>query len=362
MGTIVKRARKDGSAAYLAQISMKCEGQVVRESKTFDRRKAATDWIAKREKELKSGEGLVALKKRNFTLSEAIDAYVNGSVRDHGRTKKQVLNSIKTFDIASMRCSDITSADIVKFATELSKGRQPQTVGNYMSHLSAVFALAQDAWGIPLDYQQMLRAAASTKRLGITTKSRQRTRRPTLGELEAMLEHFVERSIRAPTSVPMDKVTLFAIFSTRRQEEICRITWADLDVAGSKVLVRDMKNPGEKLGNDVWCGLTDEALAVIESMPRTSERIFPFYSNTLSAAWTRAAHLLGIEDLHFHDLRHEGISWLFEQGWTIPKVAHVSGHRSWTSLKRYSHMNNADDKFAGWRWRPVRLPAINGEI
>jgi hypothetical protein len=28
----------------------------------------------------------------------------------------------------------------------------------------------------------------------------------------------------------------------------------DLDAEGSRVLVRDMKNPGEKIGNDVWCG------------------------------------------------------------------------------------------------------------
>jgi hypothetical protein len=41
--------------------------------------------------------------------------------------------------------------------------------------------------------------------------------------------------------------------------------------------------------------------------------------------------------LHFHDLRHEGISRLFEMGRTIPQAASVSGHRSWASLQRYSH-------------------------
>ena len=83
-------------------------------------------------------------------------------------------------------------------------------------------------------------------------------------------------------------------------------------------------------------------------MPRNSERIFPFTTDAISANFTRACRLLGIEDLHFHDLRHEGISRLFEMGWTIPQVASVSGHRSWQSLKRYTHLSQRGDKWAGW--------------
>ena len=85
-------------------------------------------------------------------------------------------------------------------------------------------------------------------------------------------------------------------------------------------------------------------------MPRTAPQIFPYSTVAISAAFTRACKMLGIEDLHFHDLRHEGVSRLFEMGKTIPQVASVSGHRSWTSLKRYSHLRQTGDKFAGWRW------------
>jgi integrase len=65
---------------------------------------------------------------------------------------------------------------------------------------------------------------------------------------------------------------------------------------------------------------------------------------------THASKFLEINDLHFHDLRHEGISRLFEMGCTIPQVAAVSGHRSWQSLQRYSHLRMSGDKFAGWTW------------
>ncbi|WP_320409374.1 MULTISPECIES: tyrosine-type recombinase/integrase [unclassified Aureimonas] len=60
--------------------------------------------------------------------------------------------------------------------------------------------------------------------------------------------------------------------------------------------------------------------------------------------------MLGVEDLRFHDLRHEGVSRLFEIGLNIPQVSVVSGHRSWISLKRYSHIQTAGDKYEGWKW------------
>jgi site-specific recombinase XerD len=48
------------------------------------------------------------------------------------------------------------------------------------------------------------------------------------------------------------------------------------------------------------------------------------------------------EDLHFHDLRHETISRLFEAGFRIEQVAMVSGHRDWPMLGRYVHPRAED--------------------
>jgi integrase len=109
-----------------------------------------------------------------------------------------------------------------------------------------------------------------------------------------------------------------------------------------------MKHPGQKIGNDTWVDLPEEAIRVIESMRQTKPAIFPYSPDAITANFTRACRLLGIDDLHFHDLRHEGISRLFEMGWNIPQVAAVSGHRSWVSLKRYTHIRDRGDKYACW--------------
>jgi integrase len=162
------------------------------------------------------------------------------------------------------------------------------------------------------------------------------------------MEHFGRIRANRPSSIPMQKITAFAIFSTRRQEEITLLRWDDLEE--DRILVRDMKHPGDKKGNNVYCELPPEAIAIVKSMTRDEERIFPYSTDAISASFTRACKILGIDDLRFHDLRHEGISRLFEMGRTIPQVAAVSGHRSWTSLKRYTHIRQSKDKYDNWKW------------
>lgn len=47
MGSINTRKRKDGSNSYLARVRVMREGTSYHETKTFDRRPAATAWIKK---------------------------------------------------------------------------------------------------------------------------------------------------------------------------------------------------------------------------------------------------------------------------------------------------------------------------
>ncbi|MBL4929374.1 tyrosine-type recombinase/integrase [Fuscibacter oryzae] len=350
MGSINKRQRADGSFGFTAQIVIKRKGvKVYTEARTFDREPPARAWMKRREAEIaRDGWG-----KPKGTLGEAIDDYIRESLKEMGKTKAQVLNAIKSHSIAALAGHEIRSHDIVSWATELSKKVQPQTVANYLSHLSAVFAVAQPAWGYALDAGEMKAATVVCKKLGITSKSKKRDRRPTIEEMDALMAHFVERSKRRG-AMPMHKVAFFAMFSTRRQEEITRIRWEDLKPG--KVLVRDMKDPDEKDGNNVWVDLPPEAEALIGTMPKVAAEIFPFSTDAISAGFTRACKFLAIKDLHFHDLRHEGISRLFEMGQNIPHVAAVSGHRSWQSLQRYTHIDEVGDRWAKWEWKAKLLP------
>ena len=195
MGTITKRPRKDGSVAYMAQIVITRDGKpIVRENRTFDRRPAAAAWIKMREGELSEPGALAGLgaKPRSATLGDAIDRYVSESLKEIGKTKAQVLEAIKRETIGTVACDRVTSVDIVDLAKGLGARMKPQTVGNYLSHLAAVFSIAGPAWGYALDKQAMEDASKVARRLGLASKSEERDRRPTLGELDAIMSHFAE--------------------------------------------------------------------------------------------------------------------------------------------------------------------------
>lgn len=365
MGTIVARQRKLGGLAYMAKIIIKRDKRVVhRESRTFESHKRAKDWIRDREAELARPGALDSAKNNAVTLGEAIDRYTVESRREIRRTKEQVLRAICAHPIAGKACAEIKAHDITALASDLAAGgRTPSTVSNYLSHLAAVFAVARPAWDIPLDQQAMEDARVVTKRMGLIGKSKPRDRRPTLDELDKLLSYFAQGHARRPTSIPMVKIIPFAIFSTRRQEEIVTLRWDDFEPQHERILIRNMKDPEAKEGNDVWCDLTPEAVAIMQSMPKLAPQIFPYTTDAISAAFTRACYFTMIEDLHFHDLRHEGISRLFEMGWkngSIPHVALVSGHRSWKSLQRYTHVRQTGDKFAGWKWLNAATTPLKG--
>ena len=350
MGTITARKRKNGTTAYMAQIRLKVGGEVVHaESQTFDRQPAASAWLKLRERELAQPGGLELAKSGDPYLADVIDKYINESQRSYGKTKKQVLATIKAAPIGKIRCSEIGSPELVKFAKSI--GGHPSTAGNYMSHLASVFAIARPAWGYPLNKQAIDDARAVLDRLGVIGRSSRRDKRPSLDDLNKLMDYFEHYQIKnAPKAYPMCHLIGFGIFSTRRQEEITLLEWDDLNEAKSTIIVRNMKHPGEKIGNDVRVDIPPEAMAIIKLQPRKGKYIFPYQSKTISSYFTRACKVLGITDLRFHDLRHDGISRLFELGKTIPQTACVSGHRSWVSLRRYTHIEQSGDKYKQWSW------------
>ena len=354
MGTVSKRPRKDGSIGYTAQIRIKKNKIVVyTESETFDREAIAKNWLKKRESELAAPGALEAVLNpvEDPTFAEAIDKYLADTKRNVGKTKSQVLRTVKAAPIGKLKCSQVTSQAVVSYIAQMVT--QPQTRGNYLSHIGSVMRVARPAWGYPLDAGAHKDALIVLKHMGLVAPSKDRTRRPTLEELDKLLEHFGTSKRKRVDSIPMQEIVVYALFSTRRQEEITRQTFEDLNEARKELWVRDMKHPGEKEGNDVRTTLPDPALALVlqrRKSPEQKGRIWPYNGDSIGRRFTDACTLLGIEDLHFHDLRHEGISRLFEMGSTIPQVAAVSGHRSWSSLKRYTHLHQTGDKYVDWVW------------
>jgi integrase len=83
-------------------------------------------------------------------------------------------------------------------------------------------------------------------------------------------------------------------------------------------------------------------LRIVDSLARNNDLLFPLTANAVKLAWRRLARRTKLDDLHFHDLRHEAISRFFEKGLSVPEVALISGHRDVRMLFRYTHLKPED--------------------
>lgn len=131
----------------------------------------------------------------------------------------------------------------------------------------------------------------------------------------------------------------FAIATGLRRSEIIRITWQDLDAEHRTVLLNDSKN-----GEARRVPLPPEAQVIIDKLSpgKPSEQIFPITMEALCLAWQRLKGRSNLNDLRFHDLRHEAISSFFERGLSAPEVALISGHKDMRMLFRYTHLKAED--------------------
>ena len=135
----------------------------------------------------------------------------------------------------------------------------------------------------------------------------------------------------------MSDIMWFAVHSARRQSEITSLLADDNDEKTQTGIVRNLKHPADR---ELFRRFkyTHEAWEIVCRQSHDEERIFPFEPKTIGAAFTRACRVLEIEDLHFHDLRHEATSRLFETGYSIVEVQQFTLHDSWGTLSRYTHL------------------------
>jgi integrase len=330
------------SGNWQAQVRRK--GRAVAE--TFIRKEHARDWAREAESLIDRGKTPVGARTRGLqTFEDLIDLHIEDmkSVkRPPGRTKAATLDMLRR-ELGALKVNHLDRERIVRFGRKrASVGAGPVTIAMDIGTIRLVVSHAAAVHGAHVSVEQVDLARIALGRLGLIGKSNERDRRPTPGELERLIAHFEGQK---KSAIPMAAIIKFAVASAMRQEEIFHAKWQDLNRRDKLLTIRDRKDPREKRGNDQSIPLLSlsgyDALAVIDSdgvKGEGGDRIFPFNHRSAGTAFTRACKELNIADLHFHDLRHEATSRLFEAGLSIEQVALVTGHRDWKMLRRYTHL------------------------
>jgi integrase len=331
------------SGSWRAQVRRK--GRYV--SQSFLRHKDAEEWALKMERRVDRGETVSKHRPDLInTVADLVDLHIADMLdvrKPLRRSKAYSLSKLRN-DLGHLRLNQIERERIIEFARDRrNEGAGPVTIAMDISYLKTIMLHATAVHGVPLQIEQVDLARIALARLGLVGKGRERDRRPTPQELDQLIAYF-DSNVRL--SSPMARIFKFAIATAMRQSEICTIEWSDIDERKRTVLVRDRKDPRNKDGNDQRVPLVDLTgydawllLAEQRAYRKTKGRIFPYNPRSIGTAFRRACQELEIEDLHFHDLRHEGTSRLFEAGLQIEQVALVTGHKDWKMLKRYTHLS-----------------------
>jgi integrase len=335
--------RKLASGRWQVQIRLKGR----KASETFVRHDHAREWASSAEAQIDKGHSPSGRRARSAkTLGALIDLHIDDMKevgKPPGRSKSATLEMLRR-ELGTHRIGALDRERLIRFGKDRAKaGAGPVTVGQDIGAIKLVILHAAAVHGVEVTVEPVQLARIALKRLGLVGKGNERDRRPTDEELVKLFEHF---DTNPRQLIPMGRIIKFAIATAMRQEEICRVTWSDLNARTKMLTIRDRKDPRAKKGNDQRIPLLAvsgyDAVALIEEQRairgNEDDRIFPYVHRSAGTAFTRACRDLDIVDLHFHDLRHEGTSRLFEAGFAIQQVALVTGHKDWKMLRRYTHL------------------------
>ncbi|GAB5604151.1 site-specific integrase [Sideroxyarcus sp. TK5] len=307
---------KDGK--WQVQIRRKGHGSITR---TFTKKTDANKWASIVESEIERGVFVDRTEAEGTTLSEALDRYeVEVSVMKKTHSKERsIIKSLKASRLGGLSLAQVKQVEVAKYRDARLKVRGAATVRNELALLSHLFTVASKEWGIGIQNPVlMIRKPAPV---------RARDRRLSADELDLIIE---------TTESPELPVVIRLLTETAmRRGELSKLRWEHIDLKKATAILFDTKN-----GEDRVVPLSSRAVAALRSLPRRIDgKVIGMTADAVTRAFGRACARAGIEDARIHDLRHEGVSRLFERGLDLMEVSSISGHKTLSQLKRYTHLS-----------------------
>lgn len=325
-------------------------------SENFDTRREAEAWSRQKEDEIKAAvKGSLRDPGNGIEVRDLITAYIErvGSVKPWARSKSYVLERLMVDPLIGLiKVSKLSRLHVSQFVDKRMETAQGQTIAADLDFLGGVFKWARDVRLLNVDPEVVYAERRSLSHRGLKTKSNKRDRMATSSEMARLVKYFDgNKRIR----IEMSSIINFAAISTLRQNEICTLMIEDVDFDRLEMLVRDRKDPVEKLNNNSLVPILKPMYHILKMAigDRASGPVFVWtvkktgkemktVADSVRANFDRACEKLNIADLNFHDLRHTAITNLFAIGLQIQEVSLFSGHKDWSNLKRYTHVSPQD--------------------
>jgi len=326
-------------ASYRKRKSNRWQAQIRRkgyrpQTRTFRTKAAAEAWVRSIENQMDQGCFLPQNEAVRTTLGELLERY-RREVTVHKRghvDESHRIGRLKRHRLAGRYIGSIRGVDIALYRDERLQWVTGDTLRRELSILSQVFELSRMEWGIFVHNP--------IRDIRLPPKNRPRDRRldrsAVATEDEQTRLFCACRRCRNPYLLPLVRL---ALETAMRQGELLKLRWEHVDLKRRTAFLPDTKN-----GDSRTVPLSARAVSILTTLPRSiTGDVFPGYTrNAVKKAFVRARERAGIDDLRFHDLRHEATTRLFELGLNIMEVAAITGHKDIRMLSRYTHLRAED--------------------
>ena len=274
-------------------------------------------------------------KPLDMTFDEWCDIWIREKVepdakRSGLRTKRSILRVHLLPRFGHRRLREIDAASIDGLMADLRvRGLSKKTVNNIVSVLHTALVQARR--------RKLLHDVPSVEFLSAD--------RPPFRFLEA---EEAERLVSAAPPGLWREMILFALHTGLRANELLALEWTHLDMTRRLATVMQGEVDGHldstKTDRVRWVPLSDDVMAALRSLPRTSVRVFPMppvrfpYHHALDVLKAISKDA-GIEPpITWHPLRHTFATLALAGGAPLTVVRDVLGHTTIEMTNEYAHV------------------------
>ena len=292
-------------------------------SKSFLKKAHASMWAKEIEYQLDRDQYEDFSDTARISLGELITRY-RDEITPHkkGRdTEKYKLNFILRHKIAKVKLLSLKAKHVIDFKKDISEGRAPSTINKYIHYIYTVWETAKLNWDIALPYRNPCELVKKEK---VKDKI---DRILSIEEYQDLLQACTTSNLAF-----LSEIVEFAYITAMRFGEITKLKTSNINFEKSTALLIDTKNGETRL-----VPLTRRALEICQKF-RFREKLFDINRDKFRHYFEQACRRAKVKNFRFHDLRACAITNLFLNGWSIAEVSVVSGHKTWSELKRYTRI------------------------
>jgi integrase len=263
------------------------------------------------------------------TLHDALERYSN-EVTPSKKGRQQEMSRLRRWQknpLSAQPLSQIRGTDLARYRdSRQEEGAGANTVRLDLALISHLYEVARKDWGYEI-------LANPVKAMRKPKLPRGRDRRLLPDEEQRLLDYCDKTG-----KVLLKVIIILAIETAMRRSEVAGLTGKDINLVTRMAYLHDTKN-----GEARVIPLSTRAASAIQSiLCESGEALVSLHRDNVSAAFAAACKACGIQGLRLHDLRHEATSRLFEKGLNMMEVSTITGHKSISMLKRYTHLRPAD--------------------